>query len=101
MLQCDLSVTYTICSQPVPTGVGEMVKIAVERGRATRPNLELGICGEHGEQSMPAAWPHVCLPRLCPALPAAPVCPTICLLSHAWSRATGNASLPARPPCHL
>ncbi|KXZ56144.1 hypothetical protein GPECTOR_1g122 [Gonium pectorale] len=29
-------------------GVGEMVKIAVERGRATKPNLELGICGEHG-----------------------------------------------------
>mmetsp|Transcript_14326 Transcript_14326/g.35478 ORF Transcript_14326/g.35478 Transcript_14326/m.35478 type:complete len:901 (-) Transcript_14326:806-3508(-) len=30
------------------TGVGELVKIAAERGRATRPNLELGICGEHG-----------------------------------------------------
>jgi pyruvate,orthophosphate dikinase len=29
-------------------GVGEMVKIAAERGRATRPNLKLGICGEHG-----------------------------------------------------
>jgi pyruvate,orthophosphate dikinase len=29
-------------------GVGEMVKIAAERGRATRPDLKLGICGEHG-----------------------------------------------------
>ena len=29
-------------------GVGELVKIASERGRATRPNLKLGICGEHG-----------------------------------------------------
>ncbi len=29
-------------------GVGEMIKIAVERGRATRPNIKLGICGEHG-----------------------------------------------------
>jgi pyruvate,orthophosphate dikinase len=29
-------------------GVGELVKIAVERGRKTRPNLKLGICGEHG-----------------------------------------------------
>jgi pyruvate,orthophosphate dikinase len=29
-------------------GVGELVKIAVERGRATRPDLKLGICGEHG-----------------------------------------------------
>jgi len=30
------------------TGVGELVRIAVERGRVTRPGLKLGICGEHG-----------------------------------------------------
>ncbi|BAE51453.1 pyruvate, phosphate dikinase [Paramagnetospirillum magneticum] len=29
-------------------GVGELIKIAAERGRATRPGLKLGICGEHG-----------------------------------------------------
>jgi pyruvate,orthophosphate dikinase len=29
-------------------GVGELVNIAVERGRSTRPKLKLGICGEHG-----------------------------------------------------
>lgn len=29
-------------------GVGELIKIAVERGRATRPNIKLGVCGEHG-----------------------------------------------------
>ncbi len=29
-------------------GVGELVKMAVEKGRATRPNIKLGICGEHG-----------------------------------------------------
>jgi pyruvate,orthophosphate dikinase len=29
-------------------GVGEMVSIAVERGRRVRPNIKLGICGEHG-----------------------------------------------------
>ena len=29
-------------------GVGELVRTAVERGRATRPDLHLGICGEHG-----------------------------------------------------
>jgi pyruvate,orthophosphate dikinase len=29
-------------------GVGELVKIAAERGRKTRENLKLGICGEHG-----------------------------------------------------
>ena len=31
-----------------PGGVGEMVRIAAERGRATRPGIKLGICGEHG-----------------------------------------------------
>ncbi|NNE84068.1 MAG: pyruvate, phosphate dikinase [Alphaproteobacteria bacterium] len=29
-------------------GVGELISIAVERGRATRPDIKLGICGEHG-----------------------------------------------------
>jgi pyruvate, orthophosphate dikinase len=29
-------------------GVGELIKIAAERGRKTRPGLKLGICGEHG-----------------------------------------------------
>lgn len=29
-------------------GVGEMVRTAVEKGRKTRPNIKLGICGEHG-----------------------------------------------------
>ena len=29
-------------------GVGQLVEIAVERGRATRPDIKLGICGEHG-----------------------------------------------------
>jgi pyruvate, orthophosphate dikinase len=30
------------------TGVGQLVEIAVEKGRKTRPNIKLGICGEHG-----------------------------------------------------
>jgi pyruvate,orthophosphate dikinase len=29
-------------------GTGQLVEIAVQRGRATRPDLKLGICGEHG-----------------------------------------------------
>ncbi len=29
-------------------GVGELMKIAVKKGRGTRPNLKIGICGEHG-----------------------------------------------------
>jgi pyruvate,orthophosphate dikinase len=30
------------------TGVGQLMKIAVEKGRSTRPDIKLGICGEHG-----------------------------------------------------
>jgi pyruvate,orthophosphate dikinase len=29
-------------------GVGELIAIAAERGRAVKPGLKLGICGEHG-----------------------------------------------------
>ena len=30
------------------TGVGELVKIASDRGRAAKPGIKLGVCGEHG-----------------------------------------------------
>lgn len=30
------------------TGVGQLMKMAVEKGRSSRPNIKLGICGEHG-----------------------------------------------------
>ncbi len=29
-------------------GVGELIRLGIERGRATRPDLKVGICGEHG-----------------------------------------------------
>jgi pyruvate,orthophosphate dikinase len=29
-------------------GIGQLVRFGVERGRSTRPNLKLGVCGEHG-----------------------------------------------------
>jgi pyruvate,orthophosphate dikinase len=29
-------------------GVGQLMKIAIEKGRSTRPDIKLGICGEHG-----------------------------------------------------
>jgi pyruvate,orthophosphate dikinase len=29
-------------------GIGELIKIGIERGRSVRPNLKVGICGEHG-----------------------------------------------------
>ncbi len=31
-----------------PDGVGELVRLGTERGRATRPSLKVGVCGEHG-----------------------------------------------------
>jgi pyruvate,orthophosphate dikinase len=31
-----------------PEGVGDLIKIAAERGKRVRPNVKLGICGEHG-----------------------------------------------------
>ena len=32
----------------VRDGVGQLVKMAVEKGKSTRANIKLGICGEHG-----------------------------------------------------
>jgi pyruvate,orthophosphate dikinase len=29
-------------------GVGDLIRIAIERGRAQRPGMKMGICGEHG-----------------------------------------------------
>ncbi len=39
-------------------GVGELVKIATERGRGVRANLKLGICGEHGGDPASVAFCH-------------------------------------------
>src|SRR6202166_1081933 len=39
-------------------GVGELVKIATERGRKVRRNLKLGICGEHGGDPASVAFCH-------------------------------------------
>ncbi|MGB9646884.1 MAG: pyruvate, phosphate dikinase [Stellaceae bacterium] len=39
-------------------GVGELVRIGAERGRATRPGLKLGICGEHGGDPASIAFCH-------------------------------------------
>jgi pyruvate,orthophosphate dikinase len=39
-------------------GVGELVSIAVERGRNTKNNLKLGICGEHGGDPASIAFCH-------------------------------------------
>jgi len=39
-------------------GVGELVEIAVARGRKTRPDIKLGICGEHGGDPASVAFCH-------------------------------------------
>ena len=39
-------------------GVGELVKIGVARGRKVRPNLKVGICGEHGGDPASVAFCH-------------------------------------------
>ncbi|QRM32298.1 hypothetical protein JO965_29690 (plasmid) [Microvirga sp. VF16] len=48
------TITTEVCMAADPfvtigqEGVGELVKLAVERGKKTRPNIKLRICGEHG-----------------------------------------------------
>jgi pyruvate,orthophosphate dikinase len=39
-------------------GVGELIRIASERGRKTRAKLKLGICGEHGGDPASVAFCH-------------------------------------------
>ena len=39
-------------------GVGRLIRIAVEEGRRTRPDIELGICGEHGGDPSSIAFCH-------------------------------------------
>src|SRR3984885_7894838 len=39
-------------------GVGQLVKIGIERGRKTRPKLEVGICGEHGGEPSSVEFCH-------------------------------------------
>lgn len=40
-------------------GVGELVKIGIEKGRTTKPNLKVGICGEHGGEPSSVEFCHL------------------------------------------
>jgi pyruvate,orthophosphate dikinase len=40
-------------------GVGRLMQLAVNEGRETRPNLEVGICGEHGGDPDSIEWCHI------------------------------------------
>jgi pyruvate,orthophosphate dikinase len=39
-------------------GVGQLVRMGVEKGRSTRPNIKLGICGEHGGEPSSVIFCH-------------------------------------------
>lgn len=39
-------------------GVGQLMKIAIEKGKSVRPNIKLGICGEHGGDSESVKFCH-------------------------------------------
>ena len=39
-------------------GVGELMKLGIERGRETRPDIKLGICGEHGGEPISVMFCH-------------------------------------------
>ena len=39
-------------------GVGQLIKMAVEKGRSTRKNLMCGICGEHGGEPSSVKFCH-------------------------------------------
>jgi pyruvate,orthophosphate dikinase len=39
-------------------GVGELMRVAVERGRGAKPGIKLGICGEHGGEPRSVAFCH-------------------------------------------
>jgi pyruvate,orthophosphate dikinase len=41
------------------TGVGQLIKMAAEKGRSTKPNLKLGICGEHGGEPSSVEFCHM------------------------------------------
>jgi len=40
------------------TGVGELIKVGIERGRSVRPKLKVGICGEHGGDAESVKFCH-------------------------------------------
>ena len=41
------------------TGVGQLMKIGVDKGRSTKPDLKIGICGEHGGDPSSVEFCHI------------------------------------------
>jgi phosphoenolpyruvate synthase/pyruvate phosphate dikinase len=61
-LSCLLFGPWNLEEQPLETvdinGVGEMMKMAVDKGRKTKPNLKIGICGVHGGEPRSVFFCH-------------------------------------------
>ena len=47
-----------MCSSDLQDGVGELIRVGIERGRRTRPDLKVGICGEHGGEPSSVEFCH-------------------------------------------
>ena len=71
-------------------GVGRLMKMSVDEGRAVRPNLEVGICGEHGGDPASIDFCHRIGPELCELL-ANSVSPW-----HAWQLPMQPSSTPLK-----
>ncbi len=59
---CDRDKTAIFAHDPFQTldteGVGQLVRMGIERGRSTRPKLKIGICGEHGGEASSVQFCH-------------------------------------------
>ena len=80
-------------------GVGELIGLAIERGRQARPGLKVGICGEHGGDPGvdPAPAPARGGLRVLLALPG-PDCPPGRRAGHPGSRADPSLASPPKTP---
>jgi pyruvate,orthophosphate dikinase len=81
-------------------GVGELVKMGVRLGRQTRPNLEVGICGEHGGDPSSIEFCHLaglnyvsCSPF---RVPVARLAAAQAAIRHKAAKAPAKAKAPAR-----
>ena len=87
-----------------PRASGQLVQMACERGKKTRPDISLGICGEHGGDPGASILPRHAGPRLrvLLALPRADRAPrggAGHAEEEAWRRAAGPHGLRSSPTC--
>jgi pyruvate,orthophosphate dikinase len=81
-------------------GVGQLVRIAVEKGRKTRPGIKLGICGEHGGDPMSVEFCHMvgldyvsCSPY---RVPVARLAAAQAAMKHPYGKTAGKKPAPKK-----